>query len=246
MSLLAVIIFLTVACVGEAGALSNGQQIATGAQITNVFADSGDPEQSDITNGMVLWWKTFTGSSANDSTGNGNSGTLLNSPTVSTGPNGGQALVLNGSNQYIKSAVDLSAITNSTASIWFKLNANTTGYLFAYNDSGSIYLSANYNISSGIFAGRKLSASSIAYSFDTVWHQLAWTWDGSVLSIYLDGEIKTQGSNAALNTNNSEFQVGARNDSAQNFINATIADVRIYNRALSSSEIATLYSNGAK
>jgi hypothetical protein len=78
-----------------------------------------------------------------------------------------------------------------------------------------------------------------------VWHQIAITYDGSRLVAYLDGI--SVGSQAPPSTPNvaagTSLQIGFYNSAAYSF-SGLIDDVRIYNRALSGSEIAATYAGG--
>ena len=79
--------------------------------------------------GLVGWWKFDDGSgtTARDWSGQGNTGTLVNSPTWVVGKIGG-ALSFNGSNQYIAfSPTSVAGLNKGAISIWIKMPVGSTG-----------------------------------------------------------------------------------------------------------------------
>lgn len=80
------------------------------------------PSHADVTSGLVAWWKFDDGSgtSATDSTGNGNTGTLTNGPTWTTGRKGG-ALYFDGTDDYVEvpyAGIDFERTEAFTISVW--------------------------------------------------------------------------------------------------------------------------------
>ena len=83
-----------------------GDVIYYGGYQSDMYCDGGawismGGPVGNTTNGLVGWWKLDDGSgtSAMDSSGNGNTGTLNNSPTWTTSGMNGGALTFNGTNQ---------------------------------------------------------------------------------------------------------------------------------------------------
>lgn len=236
--------------------------------LSNQFATMGKRRPvisaSDITDGLVLWLKSFSSSTATDSSGNGNDGTIFGSPSIVSGPNGGQAVTFDGS-VYIECGADSSIadVQNQggggmTISCWVNpvsaapiigKNGNSFGWLrWDLENSGRIGFSKDG--SDDLFARSQINS----WTAD-VWQFLAVTWDGSGTAAnvihYRDGLVKTHDlnddgadfkSDAALNLLIGRYQ-GTPSGS---FFSGILADFRIYNRALTSTEIATLYANGAK
>jgi hypothetical protein len=67
-------------------------------------------------------------------------------------------------------------------------------------------------------------------------------YDGRVHRILLDNKIVVN-RKTAFNTARSAFLVGRRNEEQNQNMNGAIDDVRIYNRALSESEIKAIYES---
>jgi hypothetical protein len=183
-----------------------------------------------------------------DLIGNGNNGTLTNGPTYSTS-NGG-SIVFDGTNDYINTVTATSlginsASTSFSISVWFK----TTG-------SGEYYLFDNYNGSNDIslrIDGGKLEvllAPTISGIINAVqfgsgynngaWHNFTITWNGpSVLVAYADGiniGTNTTTLSGSFETN-AAFQIGNRPSAGAGVFPGNIAQVQVYNRALTASEI---------
>ena len=73
------------------------------------------------------------------------------------------------------------------------------------------------------------------------WFHVAGTYDGAEMKLYIDGDLEnTKSATGKMNTNSSPLLIGTRLKIASSTWNGKIADVRIYNRALSSNEIAEL------
>ena len=84
-----------------------------------------------------------------------------------------------------------------------------------------------------------LSAQDPGTSNDGAWHHAALVWIGGApdtASLYVDGVLVAQGSNTLGDMGTTVWSVGARNNGAGTInygLNGSMADVRIYSRALS-------------
>lgn len=239
--------------------------------LSNQFATMGKRRpvisSGDITNGLVGQWRTFSGTTATDSSGNGNDGTLVGTPTISTGPSGGQALTLNGSSQYvtIPNAAVLQTGDAMSISLWVKP-------VGALSTRQGLYATANNNagmwLEIGTFAGLYTNGIATAINGTFVcassgsllatgnWYHIVYTRSAvgsGTHALYLNGSpVSIVSSGSAWNDSlsyptqsSTPEMIGARALSSQ-LLNGVLADLRHYNRALSSTEAATLYSNGAK
>ena len=72
---------------------------------------------------------------------------------------------------------------------------------------------------------------------DNKWHYVSGTWDGKVISLYIDGELETSGKcDGKLKRSNQSVHIGSRLAS-ERFLTGVVDEVRIYNRALTQAEI---------
>jgi hypothetical protein len=217
-----------------------------------------------VLNGLQGWWRLDEGMGlvANDATGSNNSGVLTNSPTWTSGYLD-QSVSFNGTTAYID-------LTAKAANFGFLSgNSFTVGAWVRFNADGSSTIESPVFTVAGTNAdnqtlhlirrrtGDTSNANKICMDFfnnavytsntvtDYRWHHVVGTYsttDGIIgtQSIYLDGILEnTKGSAAALaiSTINNVY-IGRY---ASNYFNENINDVRVYNRAISSTEVSSLY-----
>jgi hypothetical protein len=177
----------------------------------------------DVTTGLAGQWKLdeSAGTTAADSSGNGNDGTLLNFPASPWLPAGGQvdgALEFDGNNDWVSipgdSVFDLWSGQQHTWSVWvnntsFKENA----YAWSQDDAGTapeFFITPHTTSSStwgpvtaGVTAGLNNGSSSrlVVHTTNNVltlgnWHHVLVTYDGTLtpssrMRIYVDGVDRT-------------------------------------------------------
>lgn len=211
---------------------------------------------------LVGYWKFDETSDATafDSSGNSNTGTLTNGPVWTTGK-AGNALQFDGVDDYVDTGNGASLqITGAiTLAGWVKLNSLSSdnaffgrgqalgsngnrGYFVSFTGSSTkkIYFDTyNTTTRDALFTG------SNAIN-DNNWHYVVATWDGTSginsKKIYLDGLLDAQKSSSIteIGAPNVNFRIGA--DSNQDLhTNGLIDEVKVYNRALSISEIIEEY-----
>jgi hypothetical protein len=84
---------------------------------------------------------------------------------------------------------------------------------------------------------------SLSLITDGFWHHVGFVWDGAYRSLYVDGTevAKDTATQNPMKSATSGLYIGAgKNLEAVTFFSGLIDDVRIYNKALSAEEIATL------
>mgnify|MGYP001614981137 FL=1 len=224
-----------------------------------------------LTNGLVGYW-SFDGSKINwasntvtDSSGNGNTGTMINMSTTTSPAQGkiGQALSFDGSDDYVTvGTTNLPTTNDGTISAWVKIAPSPSGtdiVLSHYSTVApalgyyKIVLSGGnrpilYNLCSNGGDGICTSDSGITLT-PNIWYHIVGTFGGLDEAdsgiIYVNAVVKaTGGFNAFYNIPAGlVFRMGSDVDGT-NFCNCTLDDVRIYNRALSSTEIKQLYNMG--
>lgn len=223
-----------------------------------------------LTNGLVGYW-TFDGADITSTTASDknptvtkNNGTLNGSPTPVIGRIG-QALAFNGSTMDVVLPT-LSAISQASAftvSAWVKLDA-----FEPYDGSGVIYQMGGPTAQSPWF--REMGDGSLNVLFDTAsanegnlttdtnyfsigqWVFATATWDGGsdkYIRIYRNGSLYVTSSSPTVNSSLKSIGVGTGNIGGRvlteaNFLDGTIDEVRVYNRALSASEVTELYQQG--
>jgi hypothetical protein len=209
--------------------------------------------------GNLISWHTFDGSKLNsttstDSSSGGHNGTLSGGPTVARGKTG-QALSFDGSNDYVNlgaPAINY-ASTDWTVSAWVKFNTlGTQASIFGYGNgdtgnsrywqvrklSNNTLQFAHYN-----GAGNDLAAGTA--TLDTNWHFILVKQVSTTRTVYVDGvsDITQTSAISVPNTVQDDTRIGYPiwASGSDNYFPGIIDDFRIYNRALSTTEIAQLY-----
>lgn len=215
-------------------------------------------EYQDVTNGLVGWWKLEgDGTDSYD----GLPATVIGAiPTTDRFDRENSALYFDGINDVadIGTSTDL-RINAVTVCGWFKTNSNTAGWLFV-KKARSYGGWVGYGVNLGLYETGKIavriqqSASPsfidkrITKSFnDNKWHHVAFTYTGSIFRLYYDGvrEPTMDGTGGAIYYyKNHNASIGAERSISvwENFFVGSISDVRVYNRALSESEISVVYN----
>jgi Concanavalin A-like lectin/glucanases superfamily len=220
------------------------------------------------TNGLVAYYP-FNGN-ANDESGNGNHGTV-NGATLTTDRfgNANRAYNFNGTTDFIDVADSptLDVTSELTLSVWineFSANLNVSQSAYngriiekGYAGQNNGYLldavgSINSNpcsntattIKTRFIAGVGVMGNS-CYSFNN-WHHLIATFNQGLLKVYIDGvlDVSYNGTVSTIPTNNLPLRIGYTQGAAGcgcEYFRGEIDDIRIYNRALSESEVQQLY-----
>jgi len=216
---------------------SAGNSVQYSNEITIVTQDS---IPSWLTNGLVGYWP-FNGN-ANDESGNGNNGTV-NGATLTSDRNGnsGKAYSFDGFNNYI--SVNRNFLSKFTLSVWF-FSANSQLYnplVDAFDANWEIQLKNNSpDYVSFISANNYQEYISTQTISNNNWYHLVCTYSSNVVKLYLNGNLTDQFNVNPLTNNNGNYNFGASLTGADQFFNGSLDDIRIYNRALSSSEVAYL------
>lgn len=198
--------------------------------------------------GLVSYWPAEN--NANDVQG-GNNGILRNGTTFAAGF-AGQAFNLGATNGYVE-VPDSSSVSLTgpmTLQAWINLNTNSiqqaiiekydqpgvNGYLFRVIGgklSAAMCNSTLQGANNPVFGATTISTG--------VWHHVAAVYDGATIKVYLDGALDGSVSTVFSPTNGAaSLKLGARGDDANTRLNGLIDEVKIFNRALSGSEIQTL------
>ncbi len=224
-----------------------------------VDISSADKIDFRIASNLQGYWDLdeATSTTAYDASGNNNNGTFGGSPTWQSGSNCkiGSCLSFGGSGYFSAGTSNTLDLTNNfTIATWVKVNANgTPGYyiLTKRNDGslgdnyalayGLVSLGASkYTLWSDFTAAARIPLTSTVT--DTNWHHVAYTYDGTTVSGYLDGVLDaTSTQSFSFQTNTSTFRVGTSNGSA-NLLNGSLDDIQIYNKALSATDVADIYN----
>ncbi len=204
--------------------------------------------------GLVGYWtfdgKDMVGGVVRDRSGNGNNGNLNNIATSTFYTPGkiGQAGNFDGSNDYIfKTTINPNNFNNITISAWLKPNNIGTemrAVLVGENEA-FVGINASGQSMSRIYDGVANRNIAGTNNYSNKWVHVLMTSDGVIERLYENGVQVNSTSAGNLNWTNQSITFGSLYGSTGSWFNGLIDDVRVYNRALSTSEISQLYSSGA-
>jgi hypothetical protein len=209
--------------------------------------------------GLVGYWNLNDGSgaSAADSSGLGNTGTLVNVPIWTTGIATSGALQMNGTSYVSVPSSPSLSINGSQISFgaWYYHTNTADGFLMGKTVSNYTYSLAVDKSAQQYVAylntGGKLSivrfpasAPGALSKYLNSWVQVLVTYDGTTIRAYVNGALAaSQPASGNVVSNSDGFAIGARGgDGSWTRFNGRIDDARVYNRALSASEVQLLYS----
>ena len=212
---------------------------------------------SIVTDGLVFYVdsgndKSYpgTGTTWSDLIG-GNDGTLTNGPTYDSA-NGG-SIDFDGVNDYTSISfppATTAGTTNSSISIWFKTGSNISSNQTLYSErDGLTHIFSKFRINSNkanyIFltpSADKVLSTTTSLSVNT-WYCVTGTKSGNDYKIYLNGQLDVSSTEdvgsfstgGTISTNIGKETIGL-------YLNGNVAQVKIYNRALTPQEITQNYN----
>jgi len=206
-------------------------------------------EHPELTQGLIAYYKfdEGIGDTISNAVGNVNNGIMTNGTWVDG--KSGKAVRFSGTGYISFSSPITSSLNGFTATYWVNLTsfAGSThpSLQTIYINAQNVYRAAVDNTGhpvglftyQGTLYRNQTSSSTLSLN---AWHFIAITFDGSTISIYLNGSPVSI--TAATHSAPSSNLIGAF-ATDRGFVSGSMDDVRIYNRVLSASEIALLYKN---
>ena len=210
-----------------------------------------------VMNGLVLCLdaaspRSYPGSGTTwtDLSGRGNTGTLVNGVGY-VGTNGG-SLSFDGVNDYVTTNNQLDPIAYGlfadatsfwSVSSWFK-PAGTGAITGKGGGTGGsatyvVWMSTSTTLSTRLRGETPLNIST---SITSNWYEVSITWDGTTARAYLNGEFVNTISVGVASKQTNNFTIGAAADGTNTFYNGNVSNVKVYNRALSASEVSQNYN----
>jgi hypothetical protein len=225
-------------------------------------------QSTQVTDGLVGYW-SFNGKDVNwtsptagvayDRSGQGNNGTFFNMSSTASPVAGkaGQAMSFNGGSSYITAAKPSGLTSTISVCLWAKWTSVGTGIStiqelvdnnhagvpnrgFALQDRPDLGKVLTFSASPGVGAGGVASTFQVG---DGTWRHICGTNDGSTSRLYIDGVLN----NSLAETPNANYQPTVsfgRWLGGNRYLNGSMDETRLYNRAISASEVKQLYNLG--
>jgi len=201
---------------------------------------------TDYIGPLLSAWYTLDDNVA-DSSGNGNDGILSGDPTWVDGKIG-RALQFDGIDDYVE-VQDAESLTPETFTIAFWINPVDMDrvQITIAKRAGSIG-SYSFNITSLAVGSRhwiRINGAWVNVTFSYtqgVWQHVTVTYDGTTIKGHLNGELMaTTEAPGSLDNDSGVLRLGADpRDTVSSYYNGSLDDVRIYDKALSQDEIASI------
>jgi len=203
---------------------------------------------------------------AYDSTYRNHDGSIEGTPTSTTGQIG-TAFTFDGTDDYISltNHADLRP-TEFTVSAWVKTTTSLASTIFASysQETGAYSIVAGFILNIApttglprLTVGRDTNeVISVDYEqavgtsdiTDGAWHHVAGTYDGAEIKIYIDGVLEdtVAWAGGVVYDSTNVVAIGARSDDGSTmtrFLDGDIDDARLYGRAITQSEVITIYQS---
>jgi len=156
--------------------------------------------------------------------------------------------VFNGSSSRIESNIDVFNTTTYSVSLWANVGsykgASYNHWAFIINNDQHVVIGESpANTLKIYFSDFTISNPFYTITDPTAWHHIVVTRTGNSISMYVNGTLANTFSYGGL-SQGTGFKLGT-NHTDNAFFDGSIDQVRIFNKALSSSEVTTLYNETA-
>jgi hypothetical protein len=218
------------------------------------------PSAASASSGPVGDWALNEGSGTvvADSSGFGDNGVTSGGVSWTAGP-GASALSFDGATGQVRfpDAPQLEPSTTVSVAAWVARTGSPGAYKYVLAKGGNRCISASYGLYSGPSGGLEFYVSrgrGTTYArspdagpgvWDGHWHLVVGTFDGTTIRLYVDGgEVSTgtqyPGPIEYLLSDTNDLFIGAYPSCPNENFPGTISDVRVWNRALSATDVSSL------
>ncbi|WP_340818998.1 LamG-like jellyroll fold domain-containing protein [Methanolobus sp. WCC4] len=205
--------------------------------------------------GLVAYYP-FDGD-VKDYSGNDNHGTPMGNMVFSSGVVGSSAATFDGKSHIeVQDSDSLDLTEDFTFTGWLnKEDAGVGGWavVFSKGDTSSQLGSSSpyalFHSSNGVNSGVRIAGQNIVSNAETdfnEWYFVAVTKDGSELKFYINGELKdTKTTAVSIPRSDTKLLIGIDPPGVTEYFKGSMDDLRIYNIALSQSEISAIYQGAS-
>jgi hypothetical protein len=209
-------------------------------------------------NGLVAWYPMTIGSGTTLKDYKGSSDGTISGAVWEKEKTSQYSLKFNGTSHYVTLANDANFdLASVTVSSWVKTTNANTGWIFVKKSTDQGGRNA-YGISPGIYDSGKICVRiSLAYNTfidlrvaanfnDGKWHHFAFTYNGTNLFLYMDSILIGSDTGTAIYYASSGLPADIGRESLgsgsySGYLDGTLNNVMVFNRALTANEIKALY-----
>jgi hypothetical protein len=232
----------------DSSRISDFSQEVSGVVGGSSGGDTGGSNSSGLV--AAFGFEESSGTTVFDASGNGNNGTLSNATRTTQG-RFGRALSFNGSNSLVSvgdsNSLDLTDGMTLAAWVYPTTQASDFKSIITKEMSGGLtYALHAFSPRNGpnmqlFIAGNSRWISGGQAIPTSAWTHLAATHDGARQDLYVNG-VRVSGNSLSgnLGVTANPLRIGGNTVNAGRYFAGVIDEVRIYNRALSQAEIATV------
>ena len=206
---------------------------------------------------LTALWRFDEGSGTlayDTANGTAQNGTLIGTPTFVPGKIG-NALQFNGTSQWVSvnSATDINPTAAISLAVWAKADAGATNWNASqtFLSKRNAYILGPVNATSKsiqlrLHIGGAWKTATFTPTFDlTQWHHYAATYDGANMKLYMDGAlVRTQAQTGAISPDTGVLAIG-RDDGQARYFKGTLDEARVYNTAITATDINALFNQPA-
>ncbi len=153
-------------------------------------------------------------------------------------PNG--AMQFDGASDYISLPDDIGYSTEVSAFAWFKSKGEPKGgyHVIFGGQELEISIDSKQVLRTGIFTDKRYISNYSTKLLDGEWHHIGFTFNGKQKITYIDGKnIGTKSIYGHLTSSFKDRTIGRFGNSDDYYLNGALADIRIYDHALSLQEV---------
>lgn len=202
-----------------------------------------------------------SGTTATDTSGRGNNGVVTGATWVTDTPFGTRSATSRrvvprdfSSTLYLTGGITASTIaglnTACTFSAWFNTNtlasAGRTIVENSINGSNRLTMMMDAGIvRAGYYNGTAYTSKASGMLNKDTWYHGVFTWNGTDAALYINGISQAATTPSPSSSVGGALGIGRRGDAATQLFQGSLAEVCLWNRALSTAEVEALYYTGA-
>ncbi len=230
------------------------------AEVSALYGAGSQRVNAADNRGLVDYqsFEDATGTKATDFSGNYNTGVLTNMAAPATATSGwtkgkfGSGISFDGTNDYVNlgSGATMNITGDVSFSVWIKTSTDAK-MIFQDYDANSPFQGFAIMIGQNVTANKigfvdgaaswKTSTTSVT---DGKWHHIVVTGSGTSGTFYFDGAADGTFTYTAPTSHAGEVAYLGAYEGTSNYFNGSMDEFRMYNRALSATEVSALYTTG--